>query len=71
MYELFIESNKIIFNANRLPLAVIFNGKYWYLVNFGPEMKAQRSREETKFIGIYRKVLRNVRTTNKIDQNRF
>ena len=71
MYEPLIESNKIIFNANHLPLAVIFNGKYWYLANFGLEMKAQRSREGSKFIGLYRKVLRNVRTTNKIDQNRF
>ena len=43
MYEPLIESNKFIFifNANHLPLVVIFNGKYWYLANFGPEIKAQ------------------------------
>ena len=71
MYEPLIESNKIIFNANHLPLAVIFNGKYWYLANFGPEMKAQRSKERAKFIGIHLKVVNNVWTTYRIDENYF
>ena len=71
MYEPLIESIKIVFNANHWPLPVIFYGKYWYLANFGPKMKVQRSTEGDKFIVIHRKVLINVRTTNKIDKNSF
>ena len=49
------------------------NSDFWVLLRtFGPEMKVSRgSSEGIKFVGIHTKVLRDVRTNNRIDQNRF
>ena len=71
MSEPLIKSIKIVFNPNHWPWAANLDGKYWFLATFGPEMKAQRSKERAKFIGIHLKVVNNVWTTYRIDQNYF
>ena len=67
MYEPLIESIKITLNTNNWPLAVSIDWKYWYLVIFGPEMKVQMSRDGAKLIGMHRKAIKDVWTTNNID----
>ena len=71
MYNPPIKSIKTILNPNHWPWAAIFNQKYWFSAIFGPERKVHRSIEGPKCIGLHRKIIRDVRTTNKIDQNRF
>jgi len=80
MSEPLIKSIKIVFNPNHWPWAANFDGKIGgsrsmkideFLASFGPEMKVQRSKERAKFIGIHLKVVNNVWTTYRIDQNYF